>query len=183
MPYGVGYSASKFGLRGFSGALKGELSEYKNIHVCDMYPAFLDSPGMQHAANYTGHVLRPAPPVYDPQRLARAVVKVALRPRRSVSVGSMTHLLRFAYALFPAITRNTTAKVVREYLDKAEPIAVTSGNLFAPSNFGTSIHGGWNSDADYDIRKKSAIKTAVVAGVATGLFLLLKNKLVDKPGK
>jgi short-subunit dehydrogenase len=75
VPYGVGYSASKFGLRGFSEALSAELHAYRNIHVCDLFPAFLDSPGIQHAANYTGRVLRPAPPVYNPQRLARAMVK------------------------------------------------------------------------------------------------------------
>ncbi|RYY93222.1 MAG: SDR family NAD(P)-dependent oxidoreductase, partial [Chitinophagaceae bacterium] len=60
-PYMAAYCASKFGLKGFSEALRGELAAYKNIHVCDLYPAFLDSPGIQHAANYTGAVLRPAP--------------------------------------------------------------------------------------------------------------------------
>ncbi len=34
-PYAVGYSASKFGLRGGSEALKVELSSWPNIHVCD----------------------------------------------------------------------------------------------------------------------------------------------------
>ncbi|RYG12952.1 MAG: SDR family NAD(P)-dependent oxidoreductase [Chitinophagaceae bacterium] len=33
VPFGVAYSASKFGLRGFSQALKTELSAYKNIHI------------------------------------------------------------------------------------------------------------------------------------------------------
>src|SRR6201991_1048136 len=68
VPYSAGYTASKFGLRGFSKALKSELSNRPNIYLCDLFPAFLDTPGIIHAANYTGKVLKPAPPVYDPQR-------------------------------------------------------------------------------------------------------------------
>ncbi len=61
-PYMAAYSASKFGLRGFFESLKGELIQYPDIHICDLYPGFLDTPGMQHAANYTGKSLKPAPP-------------------------------------------------------------------------------------------------------------------------
>src|SRR5688500_13212748 len=53
-PYGAAYTASKFGIRGFSESLKAELNEYPDIHICDLYPGFLDTPGIQHAANYTG---------------------------------------------------------------------------------------------------------------------------------
>jgi len=81
VPYGVGYSASKFGLRGFSAALKAELTAFPDIHVCDAFPAFLDTPGIQHAANYTGKQLKPAPPVYDPVRVAMAIVKLAENPQ------------------------------------------------------------------------------------------------------
>ena len=44
-PYAAAYSASKFGLRGLSEALRGELTEYPDIHVCDIYPAVMDTPG------------------------------------------------------------------------------------------------------------------------------------------
>lgn len=180
VPYGVGYSASKFGLRGFSQALKGELRKYKNIHVCDLFPAFLDSPGIQHAANYTGHYLRPAPPVYDPQRLARTMVAVAKKPRNSVTVGSVANFLRLAHFVSPAATRTVTAKAVETYLKKAERVPETSGNLFGPADYGVSIHGGWNSPADYEIRKKSVTRSLVIAGLAAGMLLLGRAKLSKK---
>eukprot|EP01030_Chromulinospumella_sphaerica_P004158 gene4158-4072_t len=40
-PYAAAYSASKYGLRGLSEALRGELIGYPDIHVCDIYPADL----------------------------------------------------------------------------------------------------------------------------------------------
>jgi len=59
-PYGVSYTASKFGLRGFSEALRAELVDYPQIRICDIFPATADTPGMRHSANYTGKALRSA---------------------------------------------------------------------------------------------------------------------------
>jgi short-subunit dehydrogenase len=84
--YGTSYSASKFGLRGFFEALQSELARYPHIHVCNMYPSFLDSPGIQHAANFTGVHVRPAPPVFDPMHLADTMVKLAQYPRSYANV-------------------------------------------------------------------------------------------------
>ena len=180
VPYGVAYSASKFGLRGFSQALRGELIKYKNIHVCNMFPAFLDSPGIQHAANFTGHTLKPAPPVYDPQRLARAMVAVAKYPKDSVTVGSVSTFLKLAHFIMPGVTRAVTAKAIETYLKQADEVPETSGNLFDTVNYGTSIHGGWNSPADYDIRKKTFTRSLIIAGVAVGVLLLGRAKLSRK---
>lgn len=180
VPYGVGYSASKFGLRGFSQALRGELGKYKNIHICDLFPAFLDSPGIQHAANYTGRFLKPAPPVYDPQRLARVMVKAAQRPKAAVTVGSAATFLRLAHSIMPGAFRTITSKTISTYLKKAEKVPETSGNLFEPANFGTSIHGGWNTSADYEIRKKTVTRSLIVAGIAAGMLLFGRSRLIQK---
>ncbi len=45
-PYATAYSASKFGLKGFSEALRGKLSDHPNVHICDVYPASIDTPGI-----------------------------------------------------------------------------------------------------------------------------------------
>ncbi len=182
VPYSVSYSASKFGLRGFSEALRGELLDYPGIHICDLFPAFLDTPGIQHAANYTGTALMPAPPVYDPQEVAKTMVLLATDPKKYVHLGSVAYLLKFAHFLFPTLTRNITAGVVKKYLAKGEPTPETSGNLFTSANFGTSIHGGWNSPADAEIRKKETIRTLVIAGVAIGALIFGGWKLTHRKG-
>ncbi|WP_439958756.1 SDR family oxidoreductase [Pseudomonas silesiensis] len=100
-PYAAAYSASKYGLRGLSEALRGELIGYPDIHVCDIYPAVMDTPGFRDAGNFTGHALKPPPPLYDPHLVAQAMVACALRPRPSTTVGGAATMARLAHFLVP----------------------------------------------------------------------------------
>jgi len=143
VPYGVAYAASKFGLRGFSAALKAELSRFPNIYICDAFPAFLDTPGIQHAANYTGKSLKPAPPVYDPMRVALSILKLSKAPKSQTMIGSTSILLRLSYAIFPVLTRGIAGKVISSYLKHAPDIEKTNGNIFSPLPFGNAVYGGW----------------------------------------
>jgi short-subunit dehydrogenase len=172
-PYAAAYSASKFGLRGFGEALQGELHHYPNIHVCNLYPAFLDTPGIQHAANFTGKVLRPAPPIYNPQRVAAAMAKLITKPKDTVAVSSASTFLRLAHSLFPGLSRKITANVIELYLRSADETSHTTGNVLEPVEYGTSIHGGWSVPA----RLKLAVTgAAALAGIAVGVSLLAKHK-------
>jgi len=171
-PYAVGYSASKFGLRGFSESLRGELHQWPYIHICDVFPAFLDTPGIQHAANYTGHHIKPAPPVYDPMRVARTMVALAQNPKKAATVGSAATFLKWAHFLFPGISRRMTAGTMEAYLKNAPTIPATDGNLFKPVDYGASIYGGWSTP----ISQKKKIIGAAIIGLAAGLILLSRSK-------
>jgi len=172
-PYAVGYSASKFGLRGFSESLRGELSKWKNIHVCDIFPAFLDTPGIQHAANYTNVVLKPAPPVYNPQKVAKTIVYLSQHPKNATTIGSVATILRLFHFLLPTLTCSITARVIEKYLKNAELITATTGNLFQPVEYGTSIHGGWT------VPKRSRASAAIPILLASMLagFLATRKAL------
>ncbi|MXV52334.1 SDR family oxidoreductase [Pedobacter sp. HMF7647] len=174
VPYGTGYSASKFGLRGFSEALRAELSVWPDIYVCDLFPAFLDTPGIRHAGNYTGKVIKPAPPVYDPRRVAKAVVSLVQNPRSSVSVGSASSVLRLAHALFPAVTTRSTRLVMNTYLKQAKTTPATSGNLFNSLDFGHSIFGGHGIPGKPKAHRKY-IAVGLLFSAALGAFALLKR--------
>jgi short-subunit dehydrogenase len=173
VPYAAGYTASKFALRGFSQALKAELNDWAAIHVCDLFPAFLDTPGVSHAGNYTGKVLKPAPPIYDPQRVAQAMVAIAQSPTSNTYVGSASPLLKLGHALFPELMTAMTARVIRAYLKKAPEIEFTDGNIYSTVNYGMATYGGFGLPGKPRAHRKY-IAAAMLAGLAIGAFLTKK---------
>lgn len=144
-PYTASYSASKYGLRGLLDTLRMELSDEPTIHVCDVHPAYIDTPGFQHGANYTGRLIKPAPPVFPAQKVADAIVALTQRPRATTMVGWTAPAMRWAYALAPGATSWAFMKFMRGYLAQAKPAPVSENSLFEPhpAPHGTGISGGW----------------------------------------
>jgi len=176
VPYSAGYTASKFGLRGFSEALKAELAVWRDIHVCDLFPAFLDTPGIHHAGNYTNKVLKPAPPVYDPQLVAEAMVQLAVSPRSNKYIGGASLALKISHALFPELTTKLTGFAMRRYFKGAGSLPPTNGNIFNTVDYGMSTNGGFEIPSEPKPYRKY-IAGALVAGLAAGIYLLsARNK-------
>jgi short-subunit dehydrogenase len=143
MPFAAAYSASKFGVKGFTEALRYELAAQSDIEVCGLYPSFVDTPTNVHSANYTGRALRPVPPVLSPERLAEAMVNLALRPQRALYVG-VHHALAAPYVLAPEVTGKTMGRMARRFLLESGPPAETfDGTLFEPVPDGVGVRGGW----------------------------------------
>ena len=171
VPYSAGYTASKFGMRGFSEALKAELAVWPHIYICDLYPAFLDTPGIRHAGNYTNKVLKPASPVYDPKLVAEAMVKVAVSPRSNKYIGGASLALKISHALFPDLTTKLTGFVMRRYFKGAAALPPTNGNIFNTVEYGMSTNGGFEIPSERKPYRKY-IAGALVAGIAAGIYLL-----------
>lgn len=146
-PFAAAYSASKFGLRGFAEALRGELVHHKNIHICDIYPSFVDTPGISHGANYTGRELSAPPPVLDARRVADAILRLAVRPKPTTMIGAPTALLRLGHAISPELTTRAMALFLESYFRRASRTATSSGNLFRPAPQPGGIDGGLRSPA------------------------------------
>ena len=179
VPYGAAYSATKYGIKGFFEALNAELRAWPHIYVCDLYPAFLDTPGTQHAANYTGKYLKPAPPVFDPMKVAQAMVEVAVQPRRSKMIGWAAPLMRLGGVLLPGLVAGMAAKVIETYLKNADPTPASSGNVLQPVDYGTSVLGGWSLASNPG--KKSAINGLLIAGATMGLYALTRKRKKAEP--
>lgn len=162
-PFAAAYSASKFGLRGLSEALRAELADQPAIHVCDVYPSFIDTPGISHAANYVGRALGAPPPVYDARRVARTILGLVECPRPTATVGGVAHLARLAHFLAPGLTGRITARLMEGYFRRARTRPVTDGNLFAPSAGGARIDGGLRR-----FQRRSAAVLAIAGCVLAG---------------
>lgn len=172
-PYSVAYSVSKFGLRGYSEALRAELYRFPQIHVCDVFPAFLDTPGTRHAGNYLGKVLKPVPPVTNTTKIAQVIVDLTVSPRNSVTVGTVAYLIRLSNALLPGVAEFFMAKGLETYMKIGEDAPVTSGNILHSTGTYNQISGGYTSKT---ITEKRVNTVAGIAAAAAG-FLFLISKI------
>lgn len=176
-PYSVAYAASKFGLRGFSEALRGELLRFPQVYICDIFPGFIDTPGFQHGANYVGRKIKPIPPVYDARRVAKAMVSLAVRPRNAVTIGASAVFFRIVNSLFPGITQKVLYTLMSLYFKKAKPVPISDGSIFTSDNTDTGIDGGWRSSHTLH---NVTIATATLAALAAGYYLIRKKRNRNK---
>lgn len=174
-PYAAAYSASKFGLRGFSEALRAEVSNLPHVHVCEVYPTFVDTPGMAHGANYSGKTLKPPPPLLDPRTVAAQLVALSQSPCPVTAIGSVAWPARVAHAAAPGLTGRITAGVMRSAFKRASESPTTDGNLFTPSR-DHSIDGGHRAARAGASHTASLAAAALLAMAALGLALARARK-------
>jgi short-subunit dehydrogenase len=88
------YCAAKAGVKAFSDALRMELvATDANVHVVTVKPSSIDTPFYSHGRSRLGVRPHPVSKIYAPEKVARAIVAAAERPRRDVYVGIMGKLL------------------------------------------------------------------------------------------
>ena len=145
-PLAASYTASKFGNRGFSEALRIELGGRPRIKICDVYPAFVDTPMLEHVGNYSGHRLVPVPLVVAVDAVARKIVALAQRPRDFNPIGVTFPAAVIFHALTPRLFRWTVARATKVFLAVAPRAPRTDAALFTPSTGGPAS-GGLRSPA------------------------------------
>jgi len=142
-PFAAAYTASKFGLRGFSASLRQELAEWPGIKVCGVFPAMVDTPGFVHGANMSGRRLDPGPLLYQAEDVAQALVRLVRDPRDEIAVGWPARAGQIAYALAPGPTERLFGAGLRFLLARASAAPKSQGTLLQPAPQGRSSSGGW----------------------------------------
>jgi len=170
-PYAASYAASKFGLRGLSESLRAEVADMPGIAICEVYPSFVDTPGVSHGANYTGKHLRPPAPMLDPREVAAALVRLARSPRASTMIGSLAWPARLAHTVIPDLSARLTRHAMNAGFRAARPTAPTDGNLFKPSH-GHGIDGGLRHEATRARKRRMAQAGALAAAMVLALWRL-----------
>jgi short-subunit dehydrogenase len=177
LPYSAAYSISKAANRALSVSLRSELARdgVSGVKVCTVLPATIDTPFYQHAANYSGRHASAMPPVYTPERVAKAVVKVVAHPRRETVVGGLTgRLLVLQHRVTPGAVEAATARQVdTSQLSRRRSTPVTAGNLHQASEAlrKGSVRGGWGGGW------RTAGRRAMVAAALAGTVAVAGNRL------
>jgi short-subunit dehydrogenase len=171
-PYTSAYVTSKFAVRGLSECLREELilDGAKDIHVCTIMPASIDTPFFQHGANYTGRAPKALNPVYDAEKVAKAIIRCAQRPKREVIVGNAGRLLALQHTLSLGFYENMAARQIDKDHFQDEPASSTSGNLFEPLQEGTEVSGGWKNADGTVSAQRMALAATLTAAAGAGLL-------------
>lgn len=170
-PYASAYVTSKFAVRGFTASLRQEIlaDHIKDIHVCTVLPATIDTPVYQSSSNRMGHAVRALPPVYPAERVAESIVALARTPKAEVTIGKSLRVPITLYSLFPGTFASYFARYVKKQGFKNEdPTASAGGNLYYPSDF-LGVSGGWKQTD----RRATPLMVSVVL---LGLAVLITNK-------
>ncbi len=142
-PYQGLYAMTKHAVVAFDEALRMELEDSPDIHVCTVMPASIDTPFYRHAANRMGRRPKPPGPIYPPEAVARTIADLAERPRREVYVGSVGPMSSAMRHLSVGLYERIYGRLLRrdQFLD--EPAPPTDGILWAPIPEGTGTDDGW----------------------------------------
>jgi short-subunit dehydrogenase len=177
-PYSIAYTTSKAAIRGMTLCLQQEMAREKDIHVCLVVPATVDTPLFQSAANYMGREIKAMEPVVDAQSVAEEIVSLAKNPKPEVLVGGMAVQATLMKHLAPGTFARMYNKQVQSKHFKEEMADPQDGNLYEPNRI-SSIDGGWLNGKESKAVKSQLRNTfligLVVAGAVAGTAAVLLN--------
>jgi NAD(P)-dependent dehydrogenase (short-subunit alcohol dehydrogenase family) len=163
------YVASKNGVRVFSECLRSELDHEADIHVTNVVPEAIDTPIFDHGANYTGHRLRPVPPVLTTDEVAAGIEACAESPKREVSYGRGGRLLEILHVFAPPLYRRIAHRAFVRGTLAPQEAGASSGNVLSSSE-PHAVEGSWR------IRRRPTLRRALFAAAAGGLAGLFGAK-------
>jgi NAD(P)-dependent dehydrogenase (short-subunit alcohol dehydrogenase family) len=139
------YVTAKWGQLGLIRVLQQETRDEPGISISAVQPGGVDTPIYFQAASWTGSTGRPPPPVYSPQRVARAVLSTMDRPRRVVQAGLFNPLITAAFRLAPGAFDVLVGPLLQRMAIANDDVAPTEGNVFESKPEGNATEGRWRS--------------------------------------
>jgi len=104
IPLMTPYSGAKYGLRGFTEALRAELlGRGSPVHLTMVHPPSTNTLFFSHGASKLEDAPRPPPPVYEPEVVADAIYFAATHRRREIFVTGQTVTFAIANTLMPGL--------------------------------------------------------------------------------
>jgi short-subunit dehydrogenase len=166
------YATAKWGVRGFSFALREELRDAPGIEVCVVRPAGIDTPIFRHAANFSGQKLKALTPTYPPEQAATTIARLITHPQREVIVGASGVALVAARVLAPPLVDRIFGKrAQRNHFVDGESADPTRGNVFQPDPAWTSASGDWPTVQ----RKRRTLALPLAAATAAAVVVLARR--------
>ncbi len=139
------YVTAKWGQLGLIRVLQQETRDEPGISVSAVQPGGVDTPIYFQGATWAGSSGRPPPPVYSPQRVARAVLSTVDRPRRIVQAGLFNPLITAGFRLVPGVFDALVGPLLQRMAIANDDVPPTEGNVFESKPAGNATEGRWRS--------------------------------------
>jgi NAD(P)-dependent dehydrogenase (short-subunit alcohol dehydrogenase family) len=139
------YVTAKWGQLGLVRVLQQETRDEPGISVSAVQPGGVDTPIYFQAGSWTGSTGRPPPPVYSPQRVARAVLSTVDRPRRIVQAGLLNPVITAGFRLLPGVFDVLVGPLLQRMAIANDDVPPTEGNVFESKPAGNATEGRWRS--------------------------------------
>jgi len=168
------YSASKHAVKGWTDALRMELEHDKApVSITLVKPGAIDTPYTEHAKNYLEDQPRHAPPVYDPESVADAILHAATSPVRDLFIGSGAKMVSALGKVAPRLTDRMV-----------ESMIIPGTHSGQPRHGREALHqpgGGLRERGDYPgmVRKslytRASMHPALTTAAAVGAGILVAS--------
>lgn len=183
IPLQSAYCGAKFAIRGFTDALRSELKhERSGIRLTMVQLPAVNTPQFDWARSRMPRKLQPVPPIYQPEAIAKEIMRAAHEAPRELWIGRSALKAIFGTMLLPLLgdhilaSEGYSGQMTKELAAPDRP-----DNLFEPVPSDPGAHGRFDRSARPEVtafdpvRLRAAIALAMIAGVA-GLVALANSR-------
>jgi NAD(P)-dependent dehydrogenase (short-subunit alcohol dehydrogenase family) len=182
IPLQAAYCGAKHAIRGFTDSLRTELIHAgSDIKLTMVELPAVNTPQFDWARTHMPCQPRPVAPVVQPEVIADAVYRAALRPRREYWIGWSTLKVILGNMLLPAFLDHFLAREAYDGQQTHQPVrAGRADNLFTPVAKLHRTRGSFSSEAQSRALTVPGPPARVLPVIVGGLVFLVLGALVSR---
>jgi len=177
VPYQAAYCSAKHAINGFTSSIRTELiHDQSRITISVVQLPAINTPQFEWARNRLENKPQPAPPIYQPEVAARAVMRAVKEGKREYFVGKSVIQLVFGNMVLPnwLDSKLAEAGAKMQKSDQSEP-GGRADNLENPiEDVAARAHGRFDANAESSgiIVDADQLRLVVFLGIPLAIFLL-----------
>ncbi|MEK9284659.1 MULTISPECIES: SDR family oxidoreductase [unclassified Bradyrhizobium] len=180
IPLQAAYCGAKHAIRGFTNSLRTELIHARSrIRITIVELPAVNTPQFDWARTHMKHQPRPVPPVVQPEVIADALYRAALRPAREYWVGSSTLAVVLGNMLAPGLFDRYVAGTTVSGQQTRKPVApYRKDNLLEPIRELHRTRGSFGDESRSNAIVARGTVARIAPVVACGAALLTLGLLI-----
>jgi short-subunit dehydrogenase len=168
VPLQSAYCGAKFAIRGFTNSLRSELlHDGSRIRLTMVQLPAVNTPQFDWARNRLHRRVRPLPPVYQPEAVAREIVRAARETPRELWIGYPSLKAIVGTMLLPGLGDRILARQgYSGQISRASSTPMQDDNLFKPVPGDIGARGRFNTSARDEVLGTSPLWLRAAAALA-----------------